>query len=217
MDYLKKVRRRNQRKYGDGLHHAGAGNGGSDSYKIFIIRTGQMMWGSCPWKLWMGTPVCQCGLPVCCQYLLRLGTDETEDGVVLHRREAEPLSFTKRSVDLRVPWRLKKSTIWYCWQNGTTYSESTPIYDARTLWATPRRGNLVMRSASGFSMELPHNYTISLQATRPWLFSLRRRLSYAGCGARHRQADAPSLPPAGADRQPGAGCSGPTPPRTAPQ
>lgn len=76
VDYLKKVRRRNRRRVWLAVACTTLVLAAVILTKIFIIGgPGQaMMWGSPRGNCGWGHPVCQCGLPVCCQCLLRLGT-----------------------------------------------------------------------------------------------------------------------------------------------
>lgn len=100
--------------------------------------------------------------------------DETEDGVVSFTAREARASFIHPNdlVDLRVPLEGLKE-VWVCgrlvWQNGTTILESTLwIYDARTPYVGDATavGNLVHEIGLWLSsMELPYNYTISLQTT----------------------------------------------------
>ena len=73
VDYLKKVRRRNRRRVWLAVACTTLVLAAVILTKIFIIGgpgQGGSPRGNCGW----GHPVCQCGLPVCCQCLLRLGT-----------------------------------------------------------------------------------------------------------------------------------------------
>ena len=100
--------------------------------------------------------------------------DETEDGGVSFTAREARASFIHPNdlVDLRVPLEGLKE-VWVCgrlvWQNGTTILESTLwIYDARTPYVGDATavGNLVHEIGLWLSsMELPYNYTISLQTT----------------------------------------------------
>lgn len=222
VDYLKKVRRRNRRRVWLAVACTTLVLAAVILTKIFIIG-GPGQANDVGVRLVEIVDGDTLSVNVDCLYAVNAfygwEQDETEDGVVSFTAREARASFIHPNdlVDLRVPLEGLKE-VWVCgrlvWQNGTTILESTLwIYDARTPYVGDATavGNLVHEIGLWLSsMELPYNYTISLQTTSEPLWpdhSLRQRhRSCTGCGARHRQADVchRSLP-AGADRQPGAG------------
>ena len=220
VDYLKKVRRRNRRRVWLAVACTTLVLAAVILTKIFIIG-GPGQANDVGVRLVEIVDGDTLSVNVDCLYAVNAfygwEQDETEDGVVSFTAREARASFIHPNdlVDLRVPLEGLKE-VWVCgrlvWQNGTTILESTLwIYDARTPYVGDATavGNLVHEIGLWLSsMELPYNYTISLQTTsEPYGLTIHFDIVTAHVlGVEHRQADVchRSLP-AGADRQPGAG------------
>ena len=177
MDYLKKVRRRNRRRVWLAVACTTLVLAAVILTKIFIIGVpGQA--NDVGVRLVEIVDGDTLSVNVDCLYAVNAfygwEQDETEDGVVSFTAREARASFIHPNdlVDLRVPLEGLKE-VWVCgrlvWQNGTTILESTLwIYDARTPYVGDATavGNLVHEIGLWLSsMELPYNYTISLQTT----------------------------------------------------
>lgn len=177
VDYLKKVRRRNRRRVWLAVACTTLVLAAVILTKIFIIG-GPGQANDVGVRLVEIVDGDTLSVNVDCLYAVNAfygwEQDETEDGVVSFTAREARASFIHPNdlVDLRVPLEGLKE-VWVCgrpvWQNGTTILESTLwIYDARTPYVGDATavGNLVHEIGLWLSsMELPYNYTISLQTT----------------------------------------------------
>lgn len=177
VDYLKKVRRRNRRRVWLAVACTTLVLAAVILTKIFIIG-GPGQANDVGVRLVEIVDGDTLSVNVDCLYAVNAfygwEQDETEDGVVSFTAREARASFIHPNdlVDLRVPLEgLKEVRVCdrLVWQNGTTILESTLwIYDARTPYVGDATavGNLVHEIGLWLSsMELPYNYTISLQTT----------------------------------------------------
>ncbi len=201
VDYLKKVRRRNRRRVWLAVACTTLVLAAVILTKIFIIG-GPGQANDVGVRLVEIVDGDTLSVNVDCLYAVNAfygwEQDETEDGVVSFTAREARASFIHPNdlVDLRVPLEgLKEVRVCdrLVWQNGTTILESTLwIYDARTPYVGDATavGNLVHEIGLWLpSMELPYNYTISLQtASEPYGLTIHfdeHHRSCTGCGARH--------------------------------